>query len=197
MRLQSISKEFNGKLPLISAPIYPDLSWSQDSVAKGSAAVAFLFIPPMIEESFCRLVLTKRSLTVGSHKGQVGFAGGRCDASDKDPAETAMREVEEEIGISRKNLTTHGYLESQTSINGSKVIPVLMTADVGDHDFSLNVEEVELLFLLPWNYFSVDRAEVFSFNMFGVWRESYLFDAVQTQVWGLTAHIIKLAGLKA
>ena len=196
MRLQTKSIGFDGNLPFISAPIYGHMSWSPESAIKGSAAVAFLFIPPKPDDNICRLVLTKRSLTVGSHKGQVGFAGGRCDVADKDPGETAKREVEEEIGIPRHRLNVHGQLEAQVSINGSEVTPVLMTADVSDDDFTLNPNEVAQLFLLPWTYFSAEKASAFSFNMFGIWRESYLFDAAQIRVWGLTARIIKLAGLK-
>ena len=70
-----------------------------------------------------------------------------------------------------------------------------MTADVGEDDFCLN-NEVDKLFLLPWTHITSDKASSFSFNMFGIWRQSYLFDAVDAQVWGLTARIIKLAGLK-
>lgn len=190
------SVEIKGFFPAISAPVNKVSSWTPSSRRTGAAAVAFLFIPPLPGEKYSRLVLTKRSLTVGTHKGQLGFAGGRCDPDDEDPVATAKREVEEEIGISQDSLRAHGCLEAQRSLSGSEVIPVIMTADLSEHDFVINTAEVDQIFLPSWNYFSMDHASEFSFNMFGVWRHSYLFSTPQIQVWGLTARIIKLAGLK-
>ena len=194
-RLPSEAINFDGTFPTFSAPILEKTPWPLQSSAEGSSAVAFLFIPPVEKQGYSRLVLTKRSLSVGTHKGQIGFAGGRYDAGDLSPADTAKREVEEEIGIDRGKLQAHGVLETHKSLGGSNVVPVIMTANVSEKDFLLNKKEVDRLFLLPWNYFSEEKASLFSFNMFGIWRHSYLFDGAEAQVWGLTARIIKLAGL--
>lgn len=57
------------------------------------------------------LLLTVRSQTVEHHKGQVSFPGGVRDQQDPDLAATALRETEEEIGISQKEITLHGTLD--------------------------------------------------------------------------------------
>ena len=47
-----------------------------------------------------RLVLIRRT-AVGLHGGQLAFPGGRPEAVDRSMLETALRESEEEIGLSR------------------------------------------------------------------------------------------------
>ena len=44
------------------------------------------------------LLLTRRSMLVGSHRGQVAFAGGRCEPGES-AEEAALREAEEELGF--------------------------------------------------------------------------------------------------
>jgi 8-oxo-dGTP pyrophosphatase MutT (NUDIX family) len=47
-----------------------------------------------------RLVLIRRA-EGGVHGGQIAFPGGRSDPADASPLETALREAEEEIGLTR------------------------------------------------------------------------------------------------
>jgi len=45
------------------------------------------------------VVLTRRTETLGKHRGQISFPGGRVDAGDRDLIETALRETREELGV--------------------------------------------------------------------------------------------------
>lgn len=45
------------------------------------------------------IVLTLRTETLGKHRGQVSFPGGRMDDGDRDLIETALRETREELGV--------------------------------------------------------------------------------------------------
>ena len=44
------------------------------------------------------LLLTQRSSAVGSHRGQVSFAGGRLESGES-VEQAAVREAEEELGF--------------------------------------------------------------------------------------------------
>ncbi len=55
------------------------------------------------------LLLTKRSGKLLKHKGQISFPGGKKDISDINLRQTAIREAEEEIGLS-ENINIIGEL---------------------------------------------------------------------------------------
>jgi 8-oxo-dGTP pyrophosphatase MutT (NUDIX family) len=46
------------------------------------------------------VLLTERASTLRAHAGQVSFPGGRTDPTDADAVATALREAEEETGLS-------------------------------------------------------------------------------------------------
>jgi 8-oxo-dGTP pyrophosphatase MutT (NUDIX family) len=56
------------------------------------------------------LVLTRRTDTVGSHRGQISFPGGSVDPEDASTAHTALREACEEIGVCADELRLLGDL---------------------------------------------------------------------------------------
>ena len=56
------------------------------------------------------LVLTRRTESVGNHRGQISFPGGSVDPDDLSTAHTALREACEEIGVCEDNLQLLGDL---------------------------------------------------------------------------------------
>ena len=60
------------------------------------AGVMAVFYPKNSQTYF---VLILRKTYKGVHSNQVGFPGGRVEKEDRDLAETALRETEEEVGI--------------------------------------------------------------------------------------------------
>ncbi|MEC7568566.1 MAG: CoA pyrophosphatase, partial [Bacteroidota bacterium] len=67
------------------------------------AAVVCLFNEGIDHETFFYLIL--RSTSPGVHSNPIGFPGGQIDSIDKSPWDAARRELEEEIGISVKDVT--------------------------------------------------------------------------------------------
>jgi 8-oxo-dGTP pyrophosphatase MutT (NUDIX family) len=63
-----------------------------------------------------RVVLTVRRAELRRHAGEVAFPGGRWDPVDASLYETALREAEEEIGVSRAHLTGLGALSATGTI---------------------------------------------------------------------------------
>jgi len=57
------------------------------------------------------VLLNKRSQLVEHHKGEMSFPGGAKDPTDMDFLDTALRETEEEMGISRSDITVLGQLD--------------------------------------------------------------------------------------
>lgn len=61
------------------------------------------------DEGQIKFPLTQRPEYAGAHSGQVSFPGGKAEAGES-VEETALREGEEEIGISRTNIKVIGRL---------------------------------------------------------------------------------------
>ncbi|WP_303686142.1 CoA pyrophosphatase [Nonlabens dokdonensis] len=61
------------------------------------ASVMMLVYP---KNDIPHFVLIERAQTKGKHSGQIAFPGGRKEKTDVDNSYTALRETEEEIGIS-------------------------------------------------------------------------------------------------
>lgn len=65
------------------------------------AAVLVLFYP---KNGVTHLVLIVRNAYKGVHSSQIGFPGGKVESFDSSLEHTALRETEEEIGISRDKI---------------------------------------------------------------------------------------------
>jgi 8-oxo-dGTP pyrophosphatase MutT (NUDIX family) len=58
-----------------------------------------------------------------SHAGQVAFPGGKSDPSDDSLLVTALREAEEELGITRANVDVLGALDDTLTVTGFTITP--------------------------------------------------------------------------
>ena len=76
---------------------------------QGLAASAVLIV--LVETGGeLQVVFTQRSAHLRHHAGQICFPGGRQDAADNDLLATALREFEEELGVSRDLVEVIGHL---------------------------------------------------------------------------------------
>ena len=66
------------------------------------AAVLALFYPN--EQGKTQFLLTERAHYNGTHSAQISFPGGKFDSQDKSLKFTALRETEEEVGISQSEI---------------------------------------------------------------------------------------------
>jgi 8-oxo-dGTP pyrophosphatase MutT (NUDIX family) len=82
-------------------PAIPDLS-----AAMPSSVMALFFE----QANDIRLVFIQRPHYNGVHSGQIAFPGGRAEKCDADNCQTALRETEEETGISAKDIKVIGQL---------------------------------------------------------------------------------------
>ena len=88
------------------------------------------------------LVLTRRTETLGKHRGQISFPGGRMDAGDRDLIETALRETREELGIDVSEADVLGTLTSLYIPPSNYLIHPAVAALPGRPRFSPNPDEV-------------------------------------------------------
>ena len=95
------------------------------------AAVLVLFSGPLEATSDslpdeADLLVTVRASTLRHHAGQAAFPGGAADPGDHGPAQTALREANEETGIDTSRLYPLATLERMfIPPSGFHVVPVL------------------------------------------------------------------------
>jgi len=85
-----------------------------------AGVLVLLGVPP---EGEPRLLLQKRSERVAHHQGEVSFPGGAQDSGDPNLLATALRETEEEMGVSPGDVEVLGALAPQVTRTGFLVRP--------------------------------------------------------------------------
>src|SRR6202012_3596154 len=80
---------------------------------------------PIISREVPTVLFTRRTATLTKHAGQVSFPGGRVDADDLSPVETALRETHEEVGITSDFISVAGFLEGYETGTGFAILPVV------------------------------------------------------------------------
>jgi nudix motif 8 len=134
------------------------------------------------------VLFTKRTETVGTHKGQVSFPGGRRDPEDSDDVACALRELEEELGIPAARVDVIGVFHEVMSITSVRVTPVIgWLGDVERLALVPAPAEIDAVFTLTLaELVHPEKREV---RQLGT-RRAPFFTAGPHPVWGLTAFIL-------
>jgi 8-oxo-dGTP pyrophosphatase MutT (NUDIX family) len=147
---------------------------------------------PVVEHAQPTVLLTQRAAHLNDHAGQISFPGGKIDATDASPLEAAIREAEEEIGLSREFIDPIGYLDLYATGFGYRILPTVARVKPG---FKLRINEAEvddafevpLAFLMdPVNH------QVHSKEFRGMERSYYAMPFEERYIWGATAGILRV-----
>ena len=95
-----------------------------------------------------QVLLTRRSESLSSHRGQVAFPGGRLEPGETS-LQAALRETREEIGIDVTSATVLGELAAHRTISSSShIVPHVVDLGAPPNVFQLS-DEVERAFTVP------------------------------------------------
>ena len=126
--------------------------------------------------------------------GQIAFPGGRKEKFDKNLQETAERETEEEVNISKDKYQVIGHFPKFYTGTGYVVTPYLGIINKEaefQKKIKLNDDEVEKIFfaktdlLLSPQYHIRDKPPINS-SMHMTWKINY----DNENIWGLTARVL-------
>jgi 8-oxo-dGTP pyrophosphatase MutT (NUDIX family) len=92
-----------------------------------------------------RVILTRRSSRLRTHKGEVSFPGGRLDEGE-DPAAAARREASEEVDLDPALVTMVGWLHPVTTLASPALIVPVIAALPGRPQLVASPFEVERAF---------------------------------------------------
>ncbi|MBC7802004.1 MAG: CoA pyrophosphatase [Gemmatimonadaceae bacterium] len=136
------------------------------------------------------ILLTKRAAHLKSHPGQVAFPGGRVEASDASVEAAALREAQEEIGLSPGDVELAGCLPDYATGSGFRITPVLALMPDGLR-LVPDRAEVDAIFILPLSVLlDPDAPERRTAEFRGRTREFWVWPHPEHYVWGATAAIL-------
>jgi 8-oxo-dGTP pyrophosphatase MutT (NUDIX family) len=135
-------------------------------------------------------VLTRRRADMRRHAGEIAFPGGRHDPGDLDLRDTALREAQEEIGLSSSEVIPVGSLPAISTFVTNYLIHPLVGLIPADRQWALSPLEVDAILELPLVEIRAGRTRTrlerrgFSFETDAYVVEGHL-------IWGATARILE------
>ena len=136
------------------------------------------------------VLLTRRSQSLTSHRGEISFPGGRVDPGETFEA-AALREAHEEVALDPAAARVRGRLDPiSTMVSRSYIVPVVATLEarpplhpaVGEVDRIMWVPLAELM-----------RADTFREEVWqvdGDSRRIFFFELDDETIWGATARVL-------
>lgn len=111
---------------LPEAPLWTP-EWPGDGGRFGARdpMAASVLMPLVARDDGLHVLLTRRTAHLRDHAGQISFPGGRAEPEDADPAATALREAQEEVGLVPAQVEVLGHLPTYTTVTSYVVTPVV------------------------------------------------------------------------
>lgn len=163
-------------------------TWAMAGTAATRPAAVLIGV---IDRTEPMIVLTQRTTHLPSHPGQVAFPGGKIDETDVSPADAALREAHEEIGLDRDFVEPIGYLDLYLTMSGYRVLPTVARIDP-KYQIVLNPYEVEDAFEVPLDFLLDPKNHLLrSWNVRGFERSYYEIPFEGRRIWGVTAGIVR------
>ncbi|QHS17119.1 NUDIX hydrolase [Halopenitus persicus] len=155
----------------------------------GAPREAAVLAPVLHRNGEPHLLFTKRADHLGEHPGQMSFPGGGREPGDETLRDTALREADEEIGLTADEVDVVGRIDDITTVTDYAVRPFVAT--VADREYVPDEREVAEIAVLavddltdPANYES-ERRE----TDYGSLRIHY-FSVDGYTVWGATGRMV-------
>jgi 8-oxo-dGTP pyrophosphatase MutT (NUDIX family) len=154
---------------------------------------AAVLVPLVRRPDGLTVLLTQRTEHLSNHAGQVSFPGGRAEEVDSSPIETALRETEEEIGLTRRHVEIIGVLPDHVTASAYIVTPVVGLV-TPPFDLTAESNEVADIFEVPLRFLMDGmNHQIMSFDLpDGAGRRSfYAMPYERFFIWGATAGMLR------
>lgn len=151
---------------------------------------AAVLVPLICDGGEERLLLTRRTDDLSTHRGQVAFPGGRQDPSDTDFVDTALREAEEEVALPRDRVEVIGPLDDFPTVTGDTMVTPVVGVMTDLPPLVPEASEVARIFDIPIAELTVaDRWTTREWNEGATRHPIYYFEWDGETLWGLSAYI--------
>lgn len=167
--------------------VTPELDFPLASPGKPAAVL----IPLIEQKGQLQVLFTQRAQHLKHHPGQISFPGGKHESGDHSLMHTALRETDEEIGITAQQVEVIGQLPNFRTISRYDVLPYIGFID-NDYQLKLDANEVEMVFHVPLAYL-MDQSNhhIHWVNRRGKQHPIYFIRWQEKTIWGATAAFVR------
>lgn len=152
---------------------------------------AAVLAPIIMRPEGWTMLFTQRAEETPAHPGQISFPGGRVQASDEGPLDTALRETFEEIGLARDLITPVGAFDRYETGTAFRITPVVGLIAPG-FTLTLDPREVASVFEAPLSFlFDPANHERRETEWRGKLRAYYAMPYEGHFIWGATAGMVR------
>ena len=190
-RIGERSRRLASGLPVPRPPLGSDFSLNGVVPAPATFRAAAVLVPLVLREPAITVLLTQRTDDMPSHAGQIAFPGGRTQKEDADAVATALRETEEEVGLSRTFVDVVGAVDTYRTGTGYEITPIVGIVRPG---FTTHADprEVADVFEVPLEHFLDERNHRIDSRLYqGRERRYYAMPYGDRYIWGATAGMLK------
>ena len=138
------------------------------------------------------VLLGRRTTHLPHHPGEVAFAGGKREAADHSPWQTASREAAEEVGLAVQSMRPLGELSPMLTRTGFEVYPCVAAIPL-DPVLEVDPGEFDSVFFTPLSVFAdagLLRLEIISDGRNA--RKVPHYQVGDDNIWGVTAAVLAL-----
>lgn len=160
--------------------------WKADAVQPSPNAA--VLVPFCSVNNVPSLLYTIRAPNLRTHSGQISFPGGKLEEGES-PLQAALRETQEEVGLSPTKVDVWGYGPAIPGKNVKIMItPVIGTIlDLRQEHLNVNTKEVAEVFAVPIETLCDARNQYYT-----QFKNGYIlpvFVAEKYKIWGITAYL--------
>ena len=137
------------------------------------------------------VILTRRSLRMPTHKGQVAFPGGKAEDDDADLVATALREAYEEVALKPQSVIVVGQMGQVLSRQGFLVTPIVGVVPAAVvNQLIPNLDELDRIFTVPLSFFIDTKPVMDALPIIAGVKQVPSFYYNEYRIWGMTAFIL-------
>lgn len=167
--------------------IVPERDFELQSAGKPAAVL----LPITEHKGELSLLFTLRARHLKHHGGQVSFPGGKQEPEDRNLLATALRETEEEIGLTRDSIDVIGNLPRFRTVSRYEVLPFIGFIQQPMH-LKLDANEVELVFEVPLDFLLDQRNHYIHWvKRTNTQHPVYFMNWHGKVIWGATAAFVR------
>lgn len=163
---------------------------------RGAYRHAGVLVPLLTEDGECKVLFTERTHKVEHHKGQISFPGGGIDDMDPSIEATAIREAQEEIGVSPRDVEILGRLDDTLTLVSNYVIHPFVAMIRSENGFTINRDEVARIIYIPlWVFLCADGEDRNHWIEYeGRRYRTTAYEHEDHLIWGATGRIMENFG---